>query len=381
MKKAIVICSAALAICGCDKGPQFTVEGNISGAKDSLLYMEANTLEGVVRLDSVKLTEDGAFRFSAQAPSSPEFYSLRIGKKHIHFSIDSTETLNFTAAYPTMTTEYDVKGSDNALKIKEIYVLQQNLQNQIIAVEKNQSMYPGDKMDSIKYLVNTYKEKMKNDYIFKEPARAYAYYAVCQSITDLAGTFMLFDPFTNRDDVKCYAAVATAWDGQYPDAARTEQICNAAIKGMGNTSRPTQKVIELDESKVEETGIIDITLPDINDNLKSIKDLKGKVVLLDFTLYSAKESAPRTRLMRDLYEKYKNQGFEIYQVSLDEDIHFWKFSVENLPWVCVHETDGRAVRSYGVAQLPTFFIINRNNEVVKRSEFIDNIEDEIKNLL
>lgn len=381
MKKVIAICSAALAICGCNKGPQFTVEGNISGAKDSLLYMEANTLEGVVRLDSVKLTEDGAFRFSAPAPSSPEFYSLRIGKKHIHFSIDSTETLNFTAEYPTMTTEYSVKGSDNALKIKEIYVLQQNLQNQIIAVEKNKSMYPGDKTDSIKYLVNTYKEKMKSDYIFKEPAQAYAYYAVCQSITDLAGTFMLFDPFTNRDDVKCYAAVATAWDGQYPDAARTEQICNAAIKGMDNTSRPTQKVIELDESKVEETGIIDITLPDINDNQKSIKSLKGKVVLLDFTLYSAKESAQRTRLMRDLYEKYKYQGFEIYQVSLDEDIHFWKFSVENLPWVCVHETDGRAVRSYGVSQLPTFFIINRNNEVVKRSEFIENVEDEIKSLL
>ncbi len=381
MKKAIIICSAAFAMYACNKGPQFVVEGNISGAKDSLLYIEANTLEGVIRLDSTKLTEDGAFRFSSPSPSNPEFYSLRIGKKHIHFSIDSTETLNFTAAYPTMTTEYNVTGSDNALKIKDIHILQQKLQNRIIEIEQDKSMYPGDKTDSIKYLIDTYKEKMKSDYIFKDPTKAYAYYAVCQSITDLAGTFMLFDPFTNRDDVKCYAAVATAWDGIYPEAARTEQICNAAIKGMGNTAKPTQKVIELDESKIVETGIIDINLPDINDNLRSIKDLKGKVVLLDFTLYGAKESAQRTRLMRDLYEKYKGYGFEIYQVSLDEDIHFWKFSVENLPWVCVHETDGRAVRSYGVSQLPTFFIISRNNEVVKRSEFIENIEDEIKSLI
>ncbi|MCM1311452.1 MAG: redoxin domain-containing protein [Bacteroides sp.] len=381
MKKAIAIISAALAVCACDKGPQFIVEGNISDAKDSLLYMEAQTLEGVVRLDSTKLKEEGTFKFSVPAPSNPEFYSLRIGRKHIHFSIDSTETLKITAQYPTMTTNYKVEGSDNAQKIKEIHVLQQDLQSKIIAIEQNKSMYPGDKTDSIKYLVDAYKTKMKNDYIFKDPSKTYAYYAVCQSITDLAGTFMLFDPFTNRDDVKCYAAVATAWDGQYPNAARTEQICNAAIKGMGNTAQPTQKVIELDESKIVETGIIDVNLPDINNKMKSIKDLKGKVVLLDFTLYGAKESAQRTRLMRDLYEKYKSQGLEIYQVSLDEDIHFWKFSVENLPWICVHETDGRTVRSYGVSQLPTFFIINRNNEVVKRSDFVENIEEEIKSLI
>lgn len=381
MKKNIMICCAALAMYACNKGPQFTVEGSISGAADSLLYIEANTLEGIVRLDSTKLTAEGRFCFSAPAPENPEFYSLRIGNKHIHFSIDSTETLTFTAEYPSMTTDYTVEGSDNAAKIKEIYVMQQQLQRQIIAIEQNKSMYPGDKTDSIKSLIEGYKEKMKNNYIFEAPAKAYAYYAVCQSITDLLGTFMLFDPFTNRDDVKCYATVATAWDGLYPDAPRTEQICNAAIKGMGNTAQPTQKVIELDESKIVETGIIDVRLPDINDNLKSIKDLKGKVVMLDFTLYGAKESAQRTRLMRDLYEKYKNQGFEIYQVSLDEDIHFWKFSVENLPWVCVHETDGRAVQSYGVTRLPTFFIINRENEVVIRSELVKNLEEEIKKLI
>ena len=85
--------------------------------------------------------------------------------------------------------------------------------------------------------------------------------------------------------------------------------------------------------------------------------------------------------MRELYNKYSAKGFEIYQVSLDEDIHFWKYASENLPWICVHETDGSATSVYGVSTLPTYFIIDRDNEVVMRSDAVKNLEAEILKLL
>ena len=102
----------------------------------------------------------------------------------------------------------------------------------------------------------------------------------------------------------------------------------------------------------------------------------------DFTLYGAKESAERTRILRDIYNKYHDQGFEIYQISLDDDIHFWKSSVEYLPWICVHETNGTATRTYGVSDLPTYFIIDRNNEIVGRSGLMEGtLEEQIKKQL
>ena len=261
-------------------------------------------------------------------------------------------------------------------------MLQSALQQQIIELERNQSMYPGDIVDSINGLLNTYKERMKLDYIYKEPMKAYAYYAVCQSISDLTTTYQLFNPTSNRDDVKCYAVVATSWDANYPDAKRTEQICNLAIQGMGNTAPVQTRQVTIDESKISEVSILDVELPDANGTLHKLTDLKGKVVMFDFTLYGAQESAERTRHMRDIYEKYKGQGFEIYQVSLDNDIHFWKVSCEKLPWICVHETNGTAVNLYGVVNVPTFFLINRNNELVKRSDQVtSSLEDEIKRLL
>ncbi len=348
-----------------------------------MLYLEQATLDGIQKIDSVKLGTDGSFSFKAAAPvGCPEFYDLRVGNHVINFSVDSTETITFVAKFPVMESDYTVEGSENSSKIKEISLMQQSVQAKLIAIEKSENLLPGDLIDSLNNVVDEYKERIKRDYIFQEPKSAYAYYAVCQSLTDLRGTFMLFNPVSNRDDVKCYATVATAWDGFYPDAPRTQQLCNMAIKGMDNTATPQQKVVQVDESKISESGIIDITLPDVNSKLHSIRDLKGKVVLLDFTIYGAKESLERTRMLRSLYERYHAQGFEIYQISLDDDVHFWKYSCENLPWICVHETDGTATNVYGIVNIPTFFLVNRSNEIVVRSDFMTgSLEDELLKLL
>ena len=378
----IISMIGALSLTSCDNKPKFCIEGTVGEAKGEMLYLEAMTLNGIQCIDSVKLKDDGQFRFRADAPSNPEFYALRLGQERINFSIDSTETVTFKTQRSTFSNNYTVEGSDNCQKIKEIAQLQSKLQSQIIALEQNQSMYPGDIVDSINSLVKNYKEQIKVNYIFQEPQKTYAYYAVCQSISDLHGTFQLFNPLTNRDDVKCYATIATAWDGLYPDAKRTEQICNLAVQGMELTAPTTQKVVNIDESKVSEVSIIEVELPDINGKMHRLTDLKGKVVMIDFTLYGATESPERTRKMRQLYEQYHPQGFEIYQVALDEDIHFWKLSCEKLPWVCVHETDGTAMRLYGVVNLPTYFLVNRDNELVKRSDQVTtSLEEEIQELL
>ena len=370
-------------LAACDNSPKFQVSGTIEGAKDSTLHLIQNTLDGVQKLSSVKLKEDGAFSFKAAAPTgAPEFYALQIGGHIINFAVDSTEHITIAAQLPTLKDGYAIEGNESSKKIKEISLKQQKLQARLIEIEQNEDMLPGDQRDSIENLANAYKESMKKDYILTDPASAAAYYAVCQSITDLGGTYMLFNPVSDRKDIKCYAAVATAWDGKYPDAPRTQQLCNMVIKGMENTAAPQQKIINVDEEKITETGIIDITLPDINSQQRSIRDLKGKVVLIDFTVYGTPESAERIRLLRSLYETYSPLGLEIYQISLDEDIHYWKFSCEKLPWVCVHETDGSTTRIYNVQNLPTFFLVNRDNEIVVRSDFMEGtLEENIQKLL
>lgn len=108
----------ALSVAACNQN-KFNVEGTISEAQDSMLYFENIGLEEITKVDSVKLGADGSFSFKSEPGLSPEFYRLRISDQIINISIDSTETVNIKAAYPTMITQYEVSGSENCTKIKE----------------------------------------------------------------------------------------------------------------------------------------------------------------------------------------------------------------------------------------------------------------------
>jgi hypothetical protein len=112
--------------------------------------------------------------------------------------------------------------------------------------------------------------------------------------------------------------------------------------------------------------------------------LKGQVVLLDFHVFATNESPARILLLRELYNKYHAQGLEIYQVSLDPDEHFWKQQTAQLPWISVREENGlqsQTLALYNLQGLPEFFLIDRGNNIVGRSQTIKDLEQAIKNLL
>ena len=374
----------ALSLASCT-GKKFQVSGVISDAPDSLLLFENMSLNGPVVVDSVRLGADGSFSFEGEAPTAPEFYRLRIARQIINVAVDSTEHVTVKASYPTMTGSYEVEGSTECLKIRELALMQLNLQAQINAVVQNPNVSYEKEADSVRTILEVYKYKVKNDYIFKEPWRAYAYFALFQTITLGQQVGLIFDPQSKKEDVQAYAAVATSWDTYHPGSERGTNLHNIAIEGMKNVRiLQAEQNQTIDASKINNSGVIEVALPDRNGKTCKLTSLKGKVVLLDFHLFASKGSTERIMHLRDLYNKYHAQGFEIYQVSLDPDEHFWKESVAALPWVCVRDANSTGsvyLTQYNVQSLPTFFTIDRNNVLQKRDAQIKDLDAEIKGLL
>ena len=98
--KIAAVVLAVMTVASCDN-KKFTVEGQITNAKDSVLYFENVGLEGINVIDSVTLADNGHFSFDGEAPAAPEFYRLRIADQIINVSIDSTETVNVNAQMHT----------------------------------------------------------------------------------------------------------------------------------------------------------------------------------------------------------------------------------------------------------------------------------------
>ena len=380
--KKVVYFLLALVMAGfsaCDNGPKFKVQGEVVGAEDKTLYLEASGLEGVVLLDSVKLGGSGSFSFAEACPESPEFYRLRMGGQVINFAVDSTETITVKTDAAKFDTDYTIEGSENNLKIKELVMLQAELQQKVDKLAKS-GIPAGLAQNQLANYINEYKEKVKRGYIYAAPNQSYAYFALFQTLNG----YMIFDPMANKDDVKCFAAVATSLNNAYPHADRSRNLYNMVIKGMKNTREPQQEVVEIDPNIIQEADIIDIKLKDLKGNVRTLTELKGKVVLIDFTVYNNAMSAAHNLALREIYEKYQAKGLEIYQISLDADEHFWKTSADNLPWVCVRDAAGpysQYVSIYGVAGLPSVFLVGRDNVLKLRGENIQDLEMEIRKLL
>ena len=385
--KVITLALAVAAMAGvtsCNE-KKFHIDGTITGAADSTLYFENMSLDGAVKIDSAKLSEDGTFAFEGTAPTAPEFYRLRIAGQFINIAVDSTEPINIKAQYPQMATQYEVSGSEDCQRIKELSLMQSSLQAQVNAIARNPELGAQAVADSVSRIVEAYKTRVKTEYIFKAPMKASSYFALFQTIYAGGQPVLLFNPRTSEQDIKVFGAVATSWDTFYPNEKRGENLHNIAIEGMKDVRylRSQQQAEEIEASKVNTSGILDFTLTDNTGAARSLSSLKGNVVLLDFHLFADQNSMKRIMSLRELYNKYHAQGFQIYQVAIDGDEHFWKTQTAALPWISTRVDDNTSsvLQMYNVQQVPTFFLLDRSCNVVKRDAQIKDIDAEIKALL
>lgn len=374
---SIFVVGITVLMSGCGK-EMFHVEGAISNAKDSILYFEHNGLTGFTTVDSVKLDAKGAFSFASDKVNNPEFYRLRIAGQIINIAIDSTETVKVDAKYPQMATDYSVNGSYENEKIKQLALKQINLQAQCQALYSEQ---PQAADSLVQQLIQAYKYDVSRNYIFKEPMKAYSYFALFQYIVVDNEARLIFNPTVDPEDNKVFGAVATSWDTYFPNSERGQNLHNITIKGMRDNriAAANKQNIQIE---AEETGVIDLPLRDNKGNMHHLTDLKGKVVLLDFHAFSLPDSPEYIMQMRELYDKYHAKGLEIYMVSLDENEHFWKESVATLPWINVYDNTGisEAYTSAATAT-PIIYLIDRSNTVVRNPAQIKNLPKEIEALL
>jgi len=372
MKRNIVIQLALLIpvagiFLSCSGKHQFTVKGTVKDGNEKMLYLENVAASKVILMDSVKLSKSGSYKFRHERPAAPDFYRLRLNHQLINFAIDSTEIVTIDTDTLQFAQAYSVEGSAESERIKTLTLLQlktSGTYNQLQEQYRSKSITADEYKEKANACIDDYKNEAKK-YIYANPASASAYFALFQQINGL----LIFDPY-DKADSKAYGAVANNWNQRYPNAPRTKHLVQLFTYALAIMRG--ENASYLDAKTIESKDFFDISLLSFDDKACRLSETgKDKVVLVEFTVYGMKESPAHNQLLAKVYEKYKAQGFQIYQVSLDTDKHFWKNAAVNLPWICVidpQSVNSDIVRKYNVRNLPTGFIMNRKGEIVKRIE-------------
>lgn len=366
MKKSLLFLLIMSVLVSCNQHNKFKISGQIKNAEGKMLYFEHDGLLKTTTLDSAKLNANGEFSFKALRPEYPDFYSLKLDGKTITFAVDSSEVMTINSQDANFATDYTVTGSTESAQIQKlrksvmnIQIMANNLTNNLSSEERN------EKIAEIQKKINEHKE-MAQKLILENPRSTAAYFALYQKINNT----YLFSPYIKSDKPYC-AAVATAFNTFMPEYERSKNIYGLVMDAIKTERKAKENEAWQEVLEQSGKGYIDIDLKNNKNEEKKLSSLEGKVVLIDFSAYESENSVDYTFALRDLYNKYHSKGFEIYQVSLDQSKLLWEQSVENIPWICVRDDNGPNsiyVSTYNLSAIPTAFLMNKQGNIISRSQ-------------
>jgi peroxiredoxin len=143
-------------------------------------------------------------------------------------------------------------------------------------------------------------------------------------------------------------------------------------------------VVLLDKAAKTEEGkpAPEINLPDVDGNFFSLSSLKGKYVLVHFWASWCAPCRGANPALKKIYEKYKDKGFEVMAISIDESKQNWLQAVEedNMPWHQVRDDKHEIGRLYQVGGIPRNFLIGPDGTVITRTLEDNSLEKKLQAL-
>jgi thiol-disulfide isomerase/thioredoxin len=113
---------------------------------------------------------------------------------------------------------------------------------------------------------------------------------------------------------------------------------------------------------------VDFSLPLVGKTSLALRDLRGKVVFLNFWATWCGPCRAEMPSMEALYRRFKDEGFEMVAVNCGESETAAASFVEQyrLSFPAALDPSGQVSGVYGIQALPTTYIIDRDGNILSR---------------
>ena len=365
---------AAVSMWGCQSS-KVRISGRFVGNDAREVYLEQLAPLAQTVIDSTRLSEDGSYRFQLKdVPATPVLYNLVYNGERIPLLLAGGDRLTVSSV-GSVVRNYTVEGSVESELLRQFYQafvsgaqqlddLAARFADPDLTEEKRRTL-------AAEYTSEYYRIRREQlRFIIENKASLAAVYALYQR---LPGDTYLFN---GDSDVVYYRTVAEAIADRYPTSPYVQSL-QAEVERMDAR-------IDL-MSRVTERGYPDLELTDMYGKQVRLSSLAGKVVLLDFWSAEAGTGNALNADLKEIYAKYADRGFEVYQVAVDTSKPLWITAVQEqqLPWISVSDLRGSAsaaLRLYNVQRLPANFLIDRDGNIVAKDLYGNSLVEKLDEL-
>jgi len=347
-----------------------TVSGTLSNGLGMKLYFEKYEGGLVKKLDSITLDKSGKFIFK---PTHETIEYFRISTKVNDFAVfivKPGEKVSIQGNAKDLNKTYTVKGSVYSSHLKEFSDIVNNYIKErdtisarfkrAIAAEKTEE---SEKLG--KDLGNAY-----NTFIANRDAFLLKY-------PESPATFALMGHLNPQTDYDLMKKIEFAMEKSMPNSFFHQQVKMSTKRIDDMKMAEEAKAREAEKQRQAKENLLpgklapDFTMADSNGVVKSLSQLRGNYVLLDFwASWCGPCRAENPNVTRN-YAKYKDKGFTVMSVSLDFDRKKWLNAIkaDKLIWPNhVSELKGwqtSVLPAYGITGIPFTVLIDKEGKIVQ----------------
>jgi thiol-disulfide isomerase/thioredoxin len=342
--------------CSAKTSPQNSISGEIKSLPQGFLQLileeDINRKKSRV-IAEIPIDENGRFKFEKELP--PHIYSLKINdEKSVMLAVAKGQNIVITGDAAN-SGQWQVTGSEDTAKLEAYEKFRKeslarlviSIRNQIKelkgqgAPENNPKLIELARLEIENYV--RHKDELI-EFIKKEMGISVAIYP----------TSIRWD---GEKNIPFLIELARQFEINHPNTEIAARI-NEKVKALA-ANRLGGRVAEIE-------------MPDKNGAIVPLSAINAKYVLIDFWASWCAPCRRESRLLGELYQKFKPQGFEIYGVGLESEKEAWLKAIEQDKriWTNVstfQEFETPVTFDYAVTSLPANVLIDDSGKVIARN--------------
>ncbi len=356
----LLLIFAGITIISCNESKSHSKEGNIiitgnlSNAAGKELVLEQLVNNQPIGIDTALILENGSFELIANGENI-DFYRMKLTPQNASILILSPgEEITIDGDASNLASGLTVEGSDNTALIWSYYAetadfsrKTQELRSKVQSLQQDQNEERQVILDQFNALNTSFLDYTKN--------------FINENNTSPA----VLSALGNLNIEKDLEYFIIARDGLKEDFSNNNYYISLE-------KQIQQFQIAKESEKMFDPGnqVPNITQNDPSGNARSLYDLRGNVVLIDFWASWCRPCRAENPNVVKLYNKYHKDGFDIFSVSLDKTQDKWveAINADGLVWPN-HVSDlqywnSEAAQLYNVKSIPFTVLLDREGKVI-----------------